>query len=166
MNTSNIGDQVSKTASRAEDVVAEKAHSLGELAEHALVALLSSMGLARKRSPMTSVLAFGAGFASGSAVTAMLSPLSGPELRDRIMKLFGKATDEAKEAMHDAGETMSETAKGAERKLAKGVRGAAQKTRNAVDGAADGVMDAAKHVEDGGGMPSLAEDPSSYGSQK
>jgi gas vesicle protein len=123
---------------------------------------LGWVGLARRRSPLASMMAFGAGIVVGTGVGVMLAPSSGAELRRTILKRLTGLKDEAKATAEQAASSVQEMAektgdavKKVEQKIetkvaagADAVKSAEQKLETKVAAGADAVKDAVKQAAD------------------
>ncbi|WP_437923598.1 YtxH domain-containing protein [Sorangium sp. So ce291] len=89
--------------------------------------VLGWVGLARKRSPLTTLAFFGAGIAVGAGVAALLSPTSGPALRREILARLD----------------------GLKRQATQGVEQAEHQIQSKVGGAVDAVKGAVSSSESG-----------------
>lgn len=121
---------------------------------------LGLVGLARRRSPLLSFAMFGAGIAVGAGAGLLLAPVSGADLRRRILGQLKGLEHEAKDALERAESGVEEKAgelsgkakqavKEVERKVAKKVDQGAEAVSHTVDAAADAVKD---KVEDARSM--------------
>jgi gas vesicle protein len=100
---------------------------------------LGWIGLARRRSPLYSVAVFGAGMAVGAGVGMMLAPMSGQELRARILDQLRGAKGDATEPTVE----VATTAQGAGGKVDKKVEA---KVESSADKSGDGAMHARQQV--------------------
>jgi gas vesicle protein len=96
---------------------------------------LGWIGLARRRSPLSTLAVFGAGMAVGTGVGMMLAPVSGKELRGMLLDRVRGAKGEAQASIAEVATTAQETAKKVEKKI---------ETR--VESLADKMGDAARHT--------------------
>jgi hypothetical protein len=78
---------------------------------------LGWIGLARRRSPLHTVAAFGAGMAVGAGVAMVLAPMSGRELRAMVLDQLREAKAKVSKSTADAATTAQEAEKKVEAKV-------------------------------------------------
>jgi len=105
--------------------------------------VLGWVGLMRKRSPIGTVAAFGAGVAVGAGVGVLFAPMSGEELRRAMARRFYGWKDEASNELDKAGSEIKEL----EHKVEKKLGDAADAAKCTVDAAAGAVKKATEGAD-------------------
>ena len=107
-SVSKAGDAIGDATSTVRDVASEKGSVLEGIARAAIralpgvperlfLSLLDRVGLSRKPARTDGLGAFALGFAAGGATAALLTPMSGPQMRKQIvgaLKRLGAASEE------------------------------------------------------------------------
>lgn len=99
---------------------------------------LGFVGLARKRSALSSIGILGAGIVVGAGVGVLLAPMSGRSLRRMLLKGLDDVRNDAGEKLNKVGEEVKEI----ERKVESKVDDAAELVKSKVDAAEGSVKEA------------------------
>jgi hypothetical protein len=109
------GHAVASTRSTVLDTIHTMTGLIATLRSLDSDAALGWIGLARRRSPLTTFAVFSAGMAVGTGVGMVLAPMSGKELRGMILDRVRGAKAEAPTSMAEVAKTEQETAKKVEK---------------------------------------------------
>src|SRR6202012_4014512 len=94
---------------------------------------LGWVGLARRRSPLYTFAAFGAGVAVGAGVGLLLAPTSGEKMRAMILGRLMRAEARAKGSIEDPATAAKEVEKDVEHRVTAGVDAAKEALASKLD---------------------------------
>ena len=106
--------------------------------------MLGLIGLARRRSPLGSLVLFGSGVLVGAGVGMLLAPMSGAELRTAFLDRFKGMEKDAKRTIKEGAKDIEQSAEKIAGKAKDAVVGAEHKVEDLAGKAKDAVVGAAK----------------------
>lgn len=183
METAKDGTEhaVSTTRSALMDGFKAAAGMVGTLRDLDRDHALGWVGLQRRASPLRALAIFGAGALAGAAAGVLLTPMSGAETRQALLRRLDQLEKDAREALAQLGTEATaatgkveelaakagDSMKSAERKIENKVGGAVDALKEGVAHQGNAASDAAKSsLEEGrstSGSPNRADQSSSTG---